>query len=81
MAATAAACVERGAGNGVQLANWTTAILCNGLGRYADALAAAELAAYEMEIPNGTGWALPEVVEAAGAQPPAGRGRGPRWRS
>lgn len=65
MAATAAACVERGAGNGVQLANWTTAILCNGLGRYADALAAAELAAYEMEMPNGTGWALPEVVEAA----------------
>jgi hypothetical protein len=28
------------------------AIICNGLGRYADALAAAELAAYEMEIPK-----------------------------
>ena len=41
------------------------AIICNGLGRYADAQAAAELAAYEMEIPNGTGWALPELIEAA----------------
>jgi DNA-binding CsgD family transcriptional regulator len=28
-------------------------------------MAAAELAAYEMEIPNGTGWALPELIEAA----------------
>ena len=37
----------------------------NGFGRYEEALAAAELAAYEMEIPNGTGWALPEVIEAA----------------
>ena len=44
---------------------WREAIVCNGLGRYGDALAAAELAAYEMEIPNGTGWALPEVIEAA----------------
>src|SRR5262249_19124484 len=50
---------------GAQFATWTKAIVCNGLGRYADALAAAELAAYEMEVPNGTGWALPEVIEAA----------------
>ena len=58
-------CVERGMGQGAQFATWMKAILCNGLGRYADALAAAKLAAYEMEIPNGTGWALPEVIEAA----------------
>ena len=35
------------------------------LGRYSDAFAAVELAAYEMEIPNGTGWALPELIDAA----------------
>jgi DNA-binding CsgD family transcriptional regulator len=63
--ASHADCVERGMGQGAQFATWTKAILCNGLGRYADALAAARLAAYEMEIPNGTGWALPEVIEAA----------------
>jgi DNA-binding CsgD family transcriptional regulator len=65
MEASAADSFERGVGMGVQYARWTRAILCNGLGRYADALAAAKLAAYEMEIPNGTGWALPEVIEAA----------------
>jgi DNA-binding CsgD family transcriptional regulator len=63
--ASHADCVERGLGQGAQFATWMKAIVCNGLGRYADALAAAQLAAYEMEIPNGTGWALPEVIEAA----------------
>ena len=63
--ANRADCVERGLGQGAQFATWMKAIVCNGLGRYADALAAAQLAAYEMEIPNGTGWALPEVIEAA----------------
>jgi len=52
-------------GQGEQFAIWTRAILCNGLGRYGDALEAAERAAYEMKIPNGTGWALPELIEAA----------------
>jgi DNA-binding CsgD family transcriptional regulator len=65
MAASAADSVERGAGHGVHIANWTTAILCNGLGRYAEASAAGKLAAYEMELPNGTGSALVEVIEAA----------------
>jgi DNA-binding CsgD family transcriptional regulator/tetratricopeptide (TPR) repeat protein len=65
MSANAAKFAEYGMGQGSQFAIWTTAILCNGLGRYADAVAAAEHAAYEMEIPNGTGWALVELVEAA----------------
>ena len=65
MAASAADSVVRGAGHGVHFATWTRAILCNGLGRYADAVAAAEPAAYEMEFPNGTGWALAELIEAA----------------
>src|SRR5262249_25564804 len=57
--------VERGLGHGAQYARWTTAILANGLGRYAEAQDAAQLAAYALEIPNGTGWALPELIEAA----------------
>ena len=65
MSASVTASVEHGVGHGAQHARWTTAILCNGLGRYADALAAAERAAYEMEVPNGTGWALIELIEAA----------------
>jgi DNA-binding CsgD family transcriptional regulator/tetratricopeptide (TPR) repeat protein len=65
MAVSEADSIERGAGHGLHIATWTRAILCNGLGRYADALAAAERAAYEMELPNGTGSALPEVIEAA----------------
>jgi DNA-binding CsgD family transcriptional regulator len=65
IAASAADSAERGIGQGVQYARWTKAIVFNGRGRYADALATAEQAAYEMEIPNGTGWALPEVIEAA----------------
>lgn len=36
-----------------------------GAAQYAEALAAAESAAYEMEVPNVTGWALIELVEAA----------------
>jgi DNA-binding CsgD family transcriptional regulator len=59
-------CVERGLGQGSQCALWTTAILCNGLGRYEEALAAARLAADEPEVPVLlSGWALPELVEAA----------------
>ena len=65
MSATIEDAVAAGVGHASQHARWTTAILCNGLCRYEDALAAAELAAYEMEVPNGTGWALIELIEAA----------------
>ena len=56
---------EHGWGLAVQFAALTRAIVCNGLGRYADALAAAELAADDMELPNYGGWALAELIEAA----------------
>jgi len=46
-------------------AAWAKAVLYNALGQYAEALASAESAAYEMEVPNVTGWALIELVEAA----------------
>jgi DNA-binding CsgD family transcriptional regulator len=65
MASSAEKSAQHGIGQGVQYAAWTRAILCNGLGHYADALAAAEQAAYEMETVTGTGWALPELIEAA----------------
>jgi DNA-binding CsgD family transcriptional regulator len=52
-----------GQGAAMTFAHWVTAILHNGLGRYADALAAARQA---MEDPLYVSmWALPELVEAA----------------
>jgi DNA-binding CsgD family transcriptional regulator len=65
VSASADTSTSRGEGMGAQVANWAKAILCNGLGRYADALASAESAAYEMELPNVTAWGLIELVEAA----------------
>jgi DNA-binding CsgD family transcriptional regulator len=64
MTASAQDSVKRGMGHGAQLATWTRAVLCNGLGRYADALAAAH-DAYDMQILITTGWALPDLIEAA----------------
>jgi DNA-binding CsgD family transcriptional regulator len=45
-------------------AHWVAAILHNGLGRYADALAAAEQATQDAHLFVST-WALPELIEAA----------------
>jgi DNA-binding CsgD family transcriptional regulator len=44
---------------------WMTAILCNGLGRYADAEAAAQHATQGMPEIYVSWWALPELAEAA----------------
>jgi ATP/maltotriose-dependent transcriptional regulator MalT len=57
--------VARGEGIGVSLTNWAHALLCNGLSRYAEALAAArEAAAFPAEI-GVSNWGLTELVEAA----------------
>jgi ATP/maltotriose-dependent transcriptional regulator MalT len=54
-----------GQGLGAIWTHWATAILCNGLGRYADAVAAAGHASQDMpEIPAAM-YALAELVEAA----------------
>ena len=53
-----------GQGVAVAAADWATASLCNGLGRYADALAAARQAVEHAQV-NISMWALPELVEAA----------------
>ena len=63
-AATAEDAIARGEGLGLQLANWAAAVLHNGLGHYAEALAAAEQAAEETSRPF-TAQALPELIEAA----------------
>jgi DNA-binding CsgD family transcriptional regulator len=54
---------ERGEGRAVSMANYATAVLYNGLGRYDAVLAAArQVAEYdELGLP---GWALSEAVEA-----------------
>ena len=55
----------RGEGLAVQMANWAAAVLRNGLGRYAEALAVAEPATEETYSPLSTQLVLPELIEAA----------------
>jgi DNA-binding CsgD family transcriptional regulator len=65
ISATASDAMARGEGLGLQHANWATAILHNGLGRYAEALPAAGQAAEEDYAPFARACALPELIEAA----------------
>jgi DNA-binding CsgD family transcriptional regulator len=54
-----------GQGLGVDLCRWASAVLHNGLGRYEQALVEAQRASEEApELPL-SGWALPELIEAA----------------
>jgi DNA-binding CsgD family transcriptional regulator len=62
--ATLEQAVAVGQGAAVTWADWVTAILYNGLGRYAEALAAARQAAGHRMV-HLSMWALPELVEAA----------------
>src|SRR3954468_2811436 len=56
--------VARGEGGGLGVIDWATAVLYNGLGRYEEALAAAQQgAAYHNELLFST-WALVELIEA-----------------
>jgi DNA-binding CsgD family transcriptional regulator len=57
---------DLGQGVDVQLADWMLALLFNGLGRYGEALTAAQQASND--TPEGTvlsAWATPELLEAA----------------
>ena len=67
-----------GEGLAVQYAHWTTAVLCNGLGRYEDALAAARQASEDTPELFLCAWALPELIEAATR---SGKARLPPMRS
>ena len=54
-----------GQGIGVQYAQWVAAILFNGLGRYEQALAAAQVASDDTPELFLSAWALPELIEAS----------------
>jgi DNA-binding CsgD family transcriptional regulator len=54
-----------GQGIAVAYARWAAAILANGLGRYGDALAAAQQATQDTLDLDVSMWALPELIEAA----------------
>jgi DNA-binding CsgD family transcriptional regulator len=53
-----------GQGAAVTYAQWAAAILANGLGRYAEALAAAQQVMQDRHLYIST-WVLPELIEAA----------------
>jgi DNA-binding NarL/FixJ family response regulator len=54
----------RGEGFAIEIAEWATAVLHNGLGEYADAATAAERA-YDLDVLGFGGLVLPELIEAA----------------
>jgi DNA-binding CsgD family transcriptional regulator/tetratricopeptide (TPR) repeat protein len=57
--------VARGEGNGLTLAQWATALLCNGAARYEEALVAAEQAAQDPRELWFSTWVAVELIEAA----------------
>ncbi len=67
-----------GEGVGVTLARWTTAVLNNSLGRYGDALAAAQIASEQNPGFFISDWALPEPIEGPVERGQGGRGSVPR---
>ena len=57
--------VARGEGMALSMARWATAVLCNGTGRYGEALAAAEDALHDPTELWFSPWATVELIEAA----------------
>jgi RNA polymerase sigma factor (sigma-70 family) len=55
---------ERGEGAGLSFMDWAESLLNNGLGQYADALAAARRVIDRAELVP-VNWAMPELIEAA----------------
>ena len=56
---------RRGEGQGLTFIHWATAVLHNGLGRYEEALAAAQHAAEDSFEVRLAAWGLVELIEAA----------------
>jgi len=56
---------HRGEGEGLSAIQWAAAVLYNSLGRYEEALAAAQQASEDSPVVRFAGWALVELVEAA----------------
>ena len=57
--------VRRGDGQGLRFIHWATAVLDNGLGRYEEALAAAQQAGEDAYASWWRDWGLVELIEAA----------------
>jgi DNA-binding CsgD family transcriptional regulator len=55
---------RRGEGAGLNFVWWATAVLCNGLGRYGEALTAAHQATEDSNVQMFSNWALSEFIEA-----------------
>jgi AAA ATPase domain len=56
---------RRGEGEALSFVQWAAAVLCNGLGRYAEALAAAQQASEDSHADLFANWAVAELIEAA----------------
>jgi DNA-binding CsgD family transcriptional regulator len=56
---------HRGEGEGLTFIQWATAVLCNGRGRYAEALAAAQQTSEDSPANLFANWAVAELIEAA----------------
>ena len=56
---------RRGEGRALSFIGWADAVLCNSLGRYEEALAAAQRASEDSPAVQFADWALVELVEAA----------------
>ena len=56
---------RRGEGGGLNFVDWVDALRCNSLGRYQEALAAAQRASEDSPAMHFTSWALVELIEAA----------------
>ena len=56
--------IGRGEGAGLSFIDWAESLLYNGLGRYAEALAAARRVVDHTELVS-VNWAMPELIEAA----------------
>jgi len=67
---------RRGEGLGVAAAKWSAAVLHNGLGKYAQALSAAEDAISHAGPAAVAGWPMAELVEAAARSGQHGRAEG-----
>ena len=65
IAATTSDAMRRGQGLGLSATRLATAVLYNGLGRYPEALAAAQQAADDPVEPMFSTWALIELIEAS----------------
>jgi ATP/maltotriose-dependent transcriptional regulator MalT len=74
--ATIEEAAPRGETLGVAAAHWASAVLYNGLGRYEDALAAAERASEHPEDLPFSSWSLVELIEAAARCGKGERGAG-----